>query len=154
MAKYLQFGKYTADCPRWLLDKVKKDDTKIIDRNFIINVLEIIKDEFNPAKHKITKTNILEQSRFITVKDILAKRQRSCGSMATVVASVFRSLNIPTKLIGGKFIKNDPRMNHAWNEVLVDDKWIAFDIMQENFKLTEYHIREGEYLDWSELKNK
>lgn len=152
MKNYLQFGKYATDCPQWLLDKIKKNNIITVDENFINNVLKIIKDEFNSEKHEITKTNIFEQSRFITTKDVLAKRQRSCGSMATVVASVLRSLNIPTKLIDGKFIKNNPRMQHAWNEVLINNEWMVFDITQKDFKLTEYHIREGEYSDWSELE--
>lgn len=38
---------------------------------------------------------------------------------------MLRSLGIPTKLIKG--YKNDLKEYHAWNEVLIDEKWILID---------------------------
>jgi hypothetical protein len=111
--KFLQFGKYTKDCPRWLLDKVAKIDNSLVDENYVKEVLRIIQEEFNPRKHEVTRTNNLRVSRLISVSDVLAKRLNSCGAKATVVASVFRNLKIPTKLIHGLFIEDNPEMRHA-----------------------------------------
>lgn len=153
MNKYLQFSKYTTGCPQWLIDKAKIVDRKEINQVFVTGILKSIKEEFDPQIHTISKTNNFNTSRFISVNEILEKRQYSCGSLTTVVASVLRNLGLPTKLIDGKFVKRNPNMRHAWVEVWLAGNWVPFDIMQKDFKLTDYHIRKGEYSDWSELEN-
>ena len=150
--KYLQFGKYTRDCPEWLLDKASAIDNSKIDEAYIEKILSVIIDEFNIKKHEITRTNDFRQSRFISVVDILEKRQNSCGSLATVVASVLRTLKIPTKLIHGFYKKNNPNMRHAWNEVYLEDHWVPFDITHRNFKLDEFNLKESEALDWEDME--
>ena len=153
--KYLQFGKYTSDCPQWLLDKVSKIDNSKIDDEYVKKVLESIAEEFDSKNHKTTSTSILKESRFISVNDILEKRQKSCGSFATVIASVLRNLKIPTKLIHGRYVQNNPEMRHSWNEVnLGNDEWIPFDITRKDFKLDEFNKKELEALDWSEYENR
>ena len=152
MEKYLQFGKYTTNCPAWLVEKaraVKKDHS----RSSVVAVLDFVNQEFNPADHKVTTTNNFNASRFTAVPEILVKRQRTCGSLASVAAAVLRSLGLPTKLVDGKFVKRDPRMRHAWIEVYIDQTWMPFDIMQKDYALTSYHVKLGEYVDWEELEN-
>jgi hypothetical protein len=153
-ADFLAFGRYTDNCPEWILDKVKKIEKEKIDTEFIVNALKSIREEFDSKLHDdVTTTNIFENSRFISVTDVLVRRQNSCGSMATVVASVFRNLGVPTKLVDGMFIKNDPDMQHAWNEFFIDEKWQPYDITRKDFEITPYHVRLGEYVDWGELKS-
>ena len=152
--RYFQFGKYTRGCPQWLLDKVTAIDNSKIDENYILKVLQAIKEEFDPKKYKITQTNNLRTSRLISVSDVLAKRQNSCGSMATVVASVLRNLKIPTKLIHGKLTVGDKEMLHAWNEVNFENQWEPFDITRQDFKIGDLHVKKFEALDWEELEDK
>ena len=114
--KYLQFGKYTANPPKALVNKIKKINKKF-GENFIRKAFIIIMKNFNTKRYKITTAKSLKQSRLICVSDIMAKRQRTCGSLATVVASVFRTIGIPVKLIDGGYIEDNPNMNHAWNEI-------------------------------------
>ncbi|MCG2693858.1 transglutaminase-like domain-containing protein [Candidatus Parcubacteria bacterium] len=135
-----------------MLDKIKKIKKKKVDRSFIIEVLQAIKEEFDSKLHTITTTHDFKTSRFISVKEVLEKRQRSCGSMSTVVASVLRNFGVSVKLINGMFIKDNPNMRHAWIEVWLDNEWVPFDITKKNFALTPYHIRLGEYVDWEDLK--
>lgn len=151
-SKYLQFGKYTRDCPQWLLDKVRKIDNSEIDKKYIEKVLLAIRDEFNSEKHQVTYTNDFRQSRFISVGDVLGKRQNSCGSKATVVASVLRSLQIPTKLVHGFYEKENPNMRHAWNEVYINNEWIPFDITRKDFNLNDFHIKDSEWVDWTDME--
>jgi len=153
MTNYLKTGKYTKDCPKYLLDKVAKVGRNEIDNAYIIAVLEIIKEEFNPNKYIVSYTRNFKRSRFISVRDVLEIRLRTCGAMATVVASVFRYLGIPTKLINGNYTKKDKRMRHAWNEIYIFSlkKFIAFDITRENFRIDKYHIKKDEWVDWEDL---
>jgi len=128
--KYLGFGAYSGSCPDFLLDKIKRLRGLRTSKAFIYKVLRVIKEEFNPKKHKTMTTNFYQKSRFISVKDILHKRQIFCGSMATVVASVFRSLGQPVKLIDGFIEKDGAQRRHAWNEIYIPTakKFVSFDI--------------------------
>ncbi|MDO8269730.1 MAG: transglutaminase-like domain-containing protein [Candidatus Levybacteria bacterium] len=152
MNKYLKFGKYTRDCPQWLLDKAKAIDDSKIDKAYIKKILWVIRDEFNSKKHNTTCTNDFRQSRFISVTDILEKRQTSCGSLSTVIASVLRNLKIPTKLANGLYIESNPNMRHAWNEVYLNKRWVPFDITKKGFEIGKYHIRKDEWVDWEDLE--
>ena len=152
--KYLKFGKYTADCPEELLYKIKAMHLEQINQEAVYKIFKLIRQEFDPKLHRVNIANDFKKSRFISAKEVLNKRQYACGSLATVVATIFRTLGLPTKLINGKFIKNNPNMKHAWNEIYLIDqnKFIPFDITKLKFEITEYHIREGEYVDWEELE--
>lgn len=152
---YLKFGKYTKGCQAWLLDKVRDIDDSNIDISYVIEVLKIIADEFNSEKYKVKETHNITESRFVCVKDILDRRQNSCGSMASVVASVFRSLNIPTKLVHGRYVKNNPNMRHAWNEILINNEWLPFDVTNQknDFKLSEFHVKCFDAVDWGDFEN-
>ncbi|MBT4516978.1 MAG: transglutaminase domain-containing protein [Candidatus Komeilibacteria bacterium] len=152
--KYLKFGKYTLDCPKYLLDKIKKEDLSNIDQEVVHRIFKIIRQEFDPRVHKVNIVNDFTKSRFISAQDALDNRQYSCGSLATVVASIFRTLGVPTKLIDGKYIKDNSNMKHAWNELyfLNEDKFLPFDVTKPNFEISEYHIKEGEHIDWDELE--
>lgn len=152
MNKYSQFGRYTNDCPTSILDKIVEIKKIKSDEKYIIKILKLIREEFNPKKFKTTYTNNFKESRFISVRNILKKRQKSCGSMATVVASVMRNLGYPTKLINGMYIKEKDNMRHAWNEIYINGQWISFDITRKNFKLDKYHIKQDEFVDWEDLE--
>ncbi|MBU1130594.1 transglutaminase-like domain-containing protein [Patescibacteria group bacterium] len=152
MNKYLQLSKYIKDCPESLLNKAKNVETSKSGKRYVREILELIRGEFDPKKFKTTYTNNFKKSRFISVRNILKKRQRSCGSMATVVASVMRSLGYPTKLINGFYVKDKDDMRHAWNEIYIKGKWIPFDVTRKDFKIGNYHVKKGEFVDWSDLK--
>lgn len=153
--KYLQFGKYTGDCPQHLLKKVTKVQFSKFSEEVICKIFKVIRREFDPRLHQVKVIKNFAQSRFISANDVFKKRQFSCGSLATVVASIFRTLDIPTKLIDGKFIKDNPNMKHAWNEIYVSSKneFIPFDITKPNFRISNYHIKERELVDWVELES-
>ncbi|MFH0780201.1 MAG: transglutaminase-like domain-containing protein [Parcubacteria group bacterium] len=151
-SKYLQFGKYTEDCPGWLLEKAKSVVSEKIDESYVKKILSLINDEFNTEKHQITKTTDFRKSRFIGVKCILDKRLQSCGAVASVIASVFRGLGIPTKLVHGYLGEEKENRRHAWNEIYFDGAWHPFDITRGNFAVGEKHVRKGEYVDWADME--
>jgi len=149
---YLQFGKYTKDYPKSLLIKIKKIKKGKSEKQYIVKVLKAIREEFDPRNYKVTYTNDFKKSRFISAANVLKKRQRSCGSLATIVASILRNLGYPTKLIDGFYIKDNSKMRHAWNEVFINKKWLQFDISRKNLRIGKYHIRKKEWIDWGDLE--
>jgi hypothetical protein len=153
--KFLQLGKYTGDYPEWLVDKAKGIEKTVVDEEYIKKILRIIDAEFNPEVFDVYNTNIIRESRLITSTKVLGKRQVSCGALATVVASVFRNLGIPTKIIHGRFIQNNPEMRHAWNEILLDSgEWAAFDLKGKKRRINEYYVKEFEVVDWEEIEDR
>ncbi len=126
-----------------LLRNPQKGDNSAIDKEYVKNILSIIAQEFDPEKYKIYKPGSIRESRLITASKVIEKHQSSCGARATVVASILRKLNIPTKIIHGRYIENNPEMRHAWNEVLLDNgKWVAFDIMEKKQGISKFHTKE------------
>lgn len=152
--KYLQFGKYSRGCPVYILNKVRKIKIKKRNKEYIEKVLKIIRSEFNPKKHKTFFTNNFSQSRFISIKDIFKKRQATCGSLATVVATLLRISGIPVKLIDGYYDKKIENKRHAWNEIYIPSlkKFVPFDITREDFRVGKSHTRKDEWIDWGDLE--
>jgi len=153
--RFLQLGKYTSDYPEWLIEKAKEVEKVIVDEEYIKKILRIIAAEFDPDKYEIYKSSDIRESRLITASRIIEKHQSTCGSRATVVASVLRNLGVPTKLIHGRYIEDNPEMRHAWNEVLLDNgKWVPFDIFGKKRGIGEYHKKEFEVVDWEEIEDR
>lgn len=141
--------------PQWLLDKAAAIDNTTVDEEYVKWVLCIIATEFDSSHHKVTTTHNMRESRLIAVNDILKIRLSSCGAKATVIASVFRGLGVPTKLIHGRYVEGHPNMRHAWNEMLLaDGKWHAFDIDGKRRGISKYHNREFEVADWEEIEDR
>ena len=153
--RFLQLGKYTKNCPEWLLEKVKGIDNSIVDEEYIKKIIRIIDAEFDPEKYEIYNTNKIRESRLITVNKVLEKRQVSCGALASLVASILRNLGVPTKIIHGRYIENNPEKRHAWNEVLLDNKqWVPFDIKGKKREINKYYVKELEVVDWEEIEDR
>jgi transglutaminase-like putative cysteine protease len=150
--KYLTFGQFTKDPPKWLINKVREIEMETIDVEYIKKNLRIIDAEFDPLKYNITKTNNLKDSRYINVREILRIRQDSCGSLATVVASVLRTLGISCKLIHGRYFRDNGSIFHAWNEVHIDGNWIPFDIRGKKRFIDERYRKISEMVDWEDLE--
>jgi hypothetical protein len=49
-----------------------------------------------------------------------------CYDYASLFAAMLRSMGIPAKLVKG-YSKENPSVYHAWNEVLINGKWIVVD---------------------------
>lgn len=150
--RYLSFGRYTTRCPAWLLRKVKPLWGEKATGTDVRKILAVIKNEFDPRNHLITLTNNFPLSRYVPVVQALRRRQRTCGALSTVVASVFRTLGVPTKLVDGWYRKREPRMRHAWNEILLDGTFVPFDITRKNLKVGKFHAKRDVWVDWHEME--
>ena len=154
--KYLQFTKYTFGKPKQILSKIGKVDQFSISQKEIVRILTVISKYMHKKGIRALYPASMKKSRYSTAQDILKKHQMSCGSLATVVASVFRYLNIPVKLIDGYYLEDSSWQHHAWNEIYYPKtgKFVPFDITKTGFKVGKIHRRKAEYADWSEMKIK
>lgn len=65
-------------------------------------------------------------SRYIPVIDeTLAEKKGICYDYSSLMAGMLRSIDIPTKMIHGN--STQVAAYHAWNEVLLDGKWVIID---------------------------
>ncbi|MFH1236007.1 MAG: transglutaminase-like domain-containing protein [Parcubacteria group bacterium] len=152
--RYLELRGYTRNCPPAVLRKIRvicAHPRNVVD---VERILEKVKEGFSKRRYIVSTTNNFRLSRFISVRDILKIRLGTCGAMATVVASVFRSLGAPTKLVNGWYTKKGENMRHAWNEIYVPSVrgFVPFDITRSNFRLDRFHKRKDEWIDWSDLE--
>jgi len=62
------------------------------------------------------------------------QNQASCNGKARLFVALCRNRGIPAKLKGGLILENTKkRISHLWAEVLVNDKWIPFDVLNGHF---------------------
>ncbi|MEK7637587.1 MAG: transglutaminase domain-containing protein [Patescibacteria group bacterium] len=101
-----------------------------------------------------TITKSFQQSRFTPTAVIWRKKQRSCGSYTTIVASVARYYKLRCKLIDGYLGPRRVGYHHAWNEIYipVEHKYVAFDITQPSFRVGRQHQRKRAWTDWHDLE--
>ncbi len=100
--------------------------------------LNTIKDEeqFKNVYNEIVRTiaydhekarRVVSNKRYLPVIDkTIEERKGICYDYSSLMASMLRSLNIPTKLIKG-YSDYTGGVYHAWNEVLLNGKWIVVD---------------------------
>lgn len=146
MNKYLKNIGYTADIPQPLVKKARQLRAKFADdQKFTIAVLDYVDDLLKNGK----EASSFEKSRFISVGDIISKRQNTCGSRASLAAALLRLGGLPTKLIDGFHIED-----HGWIEVKLGKNWQPFDPTCKKFRyqITKNDLKIKEYRDWSFLE--
>ncbi|MFA6238415.1 MAG: transglutaminase domain-containing protein [Bacteriovorax sp.] len=103
---------------------------------------EIIKDAVNEADaikqiHDYITANVTYD--YVAVKDdtyktmpvdamtVFGKKHTICSGYSNFLAALARSVNIRTRIIFGIAVMPEGRIDHAWNEVLVDNQWKPID---------------------------
>lgn len=76
-------------------------------------------------KYDYNKINNIDDSYVPELDLVLSSGQGICYDYSALFAGVLRSQGIATKLVKG--YKNDLDAYHAWNEVLLDGKWVIID---------------------------
>ncbi|MCT4632228.1 MAG: transglutaminase-like domain-containing protein [Firmicutes bacterium] len=101
---------------RKLTENASTDMEKVsIIYNYVVNNIE-----YDYAKADSVKAGYIpDNTRTIN------SNQGICYDYASLTASMLRSVGVPTKLVKGT--SNNTSVYHAWNEVLVDGKWIVID---------------------------
>jgi transglutaminase-like putative cysteine protease len=71
------------------------------------------------------KSSQIDSTYIPNVDQVLAQKTGICYDYAAVMASCLREAGIPAKLVMG--YRSDSKDYHAWNEVLLNGKWITVD---------------------------
>lgn len=76
-------------------------------------------------KYDNNKINNISTDYVPDLEKVLKDKNGICYDYAALFAGLLRSQGIHTKLVKG--YKNDMKEYHAWNEVLLDGKWVVID---------------------------
>jgi hypothetical protein len=93
-------------------------------------VLPILNSLFNYVNQIPTETN----SELMTAVEVLDKNSASCNGKSRLFVALCRSLNIPSRVVGGLILDNvKKKTSHLWAEVKLNDVWIPFDAFNGHF---------------------
>ncbi len=81
-------------------------------------------------KYDDKKIQYLLNTYLPDIEDTYATKKGICYDYASLLASMLRSINIPTKLVKG-YANYDPETYHAWNEVYLDSEWYVIDTTKD-----------------------
>lgn len=75
--------------------------------------------------------------------DVLSSKEGECEAHSMLIAALLRSLNIPTKIVGGIVYSKEFKgfLYHAWNEVWIDGVFLPIDATFGEFPAKPYHIK-------------
>ncbi|NLC04048.1 MAG: transglutaminase domain-containing protein [Tissierellia bacterium] len=76
-------------------------------------------------KYDSNKINTISTDYVPQLENIISSKSGICYDYAALFAGMLRHQGIPTKLVKG--YKNDMKEYHAWNEVLINGKWVIID---------------------------
>jgi len=107
------------------LDEIVLTDIEKIEVVYLYVVKNIRYDYF--------KLDGLQSDYIPDIEDVFNEKEGICYDYSAILASMLRSLNIPTKLVKGYTTKTD--VYHAWNEVYVEDenRWIIVDTTYDSY---------------------
>lgn len=82
----------------------------------------------------------------VTASEIIKTKQGICRDFSFVYAALARAVGLPAKVVYGDVVGGI----HAWNEVMVGDKWITVDCTRDlskgKDKISVKHFNPDEYL--------
>lgn len=131
----------------------KPQEAFLIVRKFI-NDLCYDKSSGRPVARKTA--NSLLESRSAKSSELIVNCIASCGSMATLAASLLRSMGFAVKLIHGSHPSSE---HHAWIEILnsVTSEWESYDLTgygdRDTGKITDQHIALKKAADWYDIQD-
>ena len=100
-------------------------------------IIHFVVDNF--SYDYIRAMEVQKETGYLPVIDsILAERKGICFDMSALVACMLRAQGVPTKLVIGFADKQ----YHAWNEILVDEKWRGYDTTADvaNMRVKKYTV--------------
>lgn len=101
------------------------------------------------------KASSLLDSRRAIASELIVDCIASCGSMATLAASLLRNMGYAVKLVHGSHVSSE---HHAWIEIYNEDtsKWEAYDLTgygdRATGKIGPDHTKILDCADWYDIK--
>jgi len=81
----------------------------------------------------------------LTVLSTISIKKGDCSEHSDLFTALARSLGIPTRSVSGLIFSGDENTGnfgaHAWNEVVIDGKWVAVDPTWDETTISATHIR-------------
>jgi transglutaminase-like putative cysteine protease len=151
VSRYLEFGRITnLETRPKIIEEVENltDEVEVISR-----ISNWMREYFAVSKGgRLAKS--FEESRFTSAQEVLTEKLRSCGSLATLFATLCRMVGIPARLVHGLFL-HIPQYGwteHAWVEVyLPDHGWAQYEPLTAEFDMGISHLKVLVCADWSEV---
>ncbi len=92
------------------------------------------KEKFMEIYSQIVKTIVYDDetaanlsSRYMPdIERTFIEKKGICYDYASIMASMLRSIGVPTKMVHG-YTTINPDTYHAWNEVLLNNEWVVVD---------------------------
>ncbi len=75
------------------------------------------------------------------IDEILKDKKGICYDYSVVAAAMLRSVGVPTKLVKG-YSEYTGDTYHAWNEILIGDKWVVVDVTNDDYLSEKIFERE------------
>lgn len=144
-------------------DILNKLETNIDFKPYLTNSLKIQKDapEIKELANTITKNALTDKEKTelivkwvnknikkrlkdkVSALDVLSSKEGECEAHSMLVAALLRSINIPTKIVGGIVYSKEFKgfLYHAWNEVWIDGVFLPIDATFGEFPAKPYHIK-------------
>ncbi len=129
------------------LEAIELTDLEKIETIYLYVVQNIRYDYSKPGR--------LTSDYIPDIEDVFNEKEGICYDYSAILASMLRSLNIPTKLIKGYTTATSAF--HAWNEVYVEDenRWIIVDTTYDSYlfernKVFELEKSEDDYTNVNE----
>jgi transglutaminase/protease-like cytokinesis protein 3 len=97
--------------------------TKGAERNDAIQ--KIYEDLVKGYSYDFDKVNQLPADYVPVIDQVYKDKKGICYDYSALLASALRSQGVPTKLVMG--YAPDVKEYHAWNEILIDGKWVVVD---------------------------
>lgn len=149
--------KLNEELPTELWEKMKDANQEENLRQVLLRIREEL---FALYGDKRDEGKSFKDSRFTPLTEMVERGMISCGSMVKIMGTILRKLGIPTKFVHGilesqKEISKEHENRHSWLKIYIpkNDKWLAVDPTQGNFKVSADAEEIKEYHDWEELKN-
>lgn len=94
------------------------------------------------------------ESRFSSVKKVLANKINSCGALCTITGNVLRLFNIPVKFIHGRLTWQQKNDRHCWLQIYdpIGKRWGSVDPTSDDFTISLDYKAIKEYVNWTALK--
>ena len=99
-------------------------------------------------KRRIPKS--IMESRFTPPWDAFVSGMVSCGTMASIAASILRNFGFKVMLIHGECAGS---VDHAWISVLIDSEWFEFDLTRPYLDVPETHLKKATVNSWREIED-